>query len=296
MNGPKHAARAALAAGLVAAAAATGGCIIVVDGSDWEDERDHDSSSYHDADNARRSWVHGIDAGMLDATTSIHVESGAGDIVLKPTDGPPTVRASARGDSRSRLSEVSVSTTRDGETLRIEPRWPDGRRHKNERADLVIEVPARNGVGIVTHAGDVSVASMAGPITVSTSAGDIEIDRHDGPARVTSSAGDIELRHITGPVEAETSAGDIELHDVGWPVAALTSAGDIDVAMRPGFSGRLVASTSAGTIALPGTGSSSRDAGARTATHTIGDNPEGGRCTFRTSAGDIRVRELPVND
>ncbi|MEO0632093.1 MAG: DUF4097 family beta strand repeat-containing protein [Planctomycetota bacterium] len=288
--------RLGLIGGLLAAGCATAGCIIVVDGKDGRNGYDgwssYDEHGYRGAKVTKRNWSTLVRSEDLETTESIAVETHAGDIVLMPTEGQPKVRAAARGLNKERVRDVEVVIEPiDGE-LRIAADWPGGERRHHESIDLVIEVPERFGVAIQTEAGDVIVESMAGPLAISTSAGDVEVEAHEGPARVLTSAGDIEMRSIAGSVDAETSAGDIDLHDVGWPVEAHTSAGDITVAMRYGFAGTMRASTSAGSIELPGTGTENRMGGMKTATHTIGGEDAAAECVFATSAGDIDVRVL----
>lgn len=282
-----------LAAGLLAVAGITSGCIIVVNSEEWDDDWDHEWHDDHNDDLTKRSWTQPIDANAINATSSLVVRSDAGDITIEPTDGPARIRAEARGPNRDRVDAVAISIVQDGDELVIEPVWPDGTTRRNESVELVIAVPVRTGVSVRTDAGDVGVADMAGALTVSTSAGDVEVDGHNGPARISSSAGDIELMHVSGAIDAETSAGDVDLFNVGWPIEAVTSAGDITVAMRHGFSGELNASTSAGQIDMPGRGSKSKMGAMQSASHTLGDGSSDAECRFATSAGDIDIRVLP---
>lgn len=275
--------RLALVAGMAASVFTSAGCIIVVDGT-------HGSYSYHDEEpKARRAWTADIDTAKLDRTSSLAVDSRAGDVSIELTDGPARVEAEARGPDADRVKMVRLTVETDGDELRIVPRWPRGSWRDHERVDLTIYVPRRVGVEIDTSAGDIRVEGMSGLLKIESSAGDVEIADHDGPVRVDSSAGDIQMDHVSGDIEAETSAGDIDLHDVGWPIEALTSAGDVTVLMRPGFAGEMHAVTSAGDVRLPGDAVHQERAGAmQSASTRLGDAKE--KCVFKTSAGDITVR------
>ncbi|MEO1583740.1 MAG: DUF4097 family beta strand repeat-containing protein [Planctomycetota bacterium] len=301
-------ARSAALIGAAAAITGLSGCLIVVDGSSsgWDkDKAKHkdgwNGSSYSNdwsgKAKAKRSWTIGIDEGLVASTDALRVLSEAGDVKLVPTDGPATIEAYARGPDRERLDQIEIIVTVDEGVMVVEAAGLELDRSENWNdgisIDLVIEIPQRDGVTIDTSAGDVYVAGMAGELGVASSAGDVEVDGHAGPAAIASSAGDIDVHDADGPILAETSAGDISLSHVGWPIEAATSAGDIDVLMLPGFHGHLHASTTAGSVSLPGSSSRTALGPMSTASATIGsprsDDEEPAECVFVTSAGDISV-------
>lgn len=282
----------ALALGLlVAAVAPLSGCLIVIDAKDG-----HHGSSYWDDDRYERSWNHQPDADLVRAASSVSVTTRAGDVTIEHTDREPAVLVRAQSASSDRIDMLTiVSRLDDDGVLELSPLWPGGWQ-RGDSCDLIVSLPERTPVNVETKAGDIEVSGMAGLAAAQSSAGDVEIRDHDGDVDAGSSAGDIVVEDATGGVRAATEAGDIDLERVGWPVDARTAAGDVSVLMHHGFSGVLRASTAAGSITLPGEVAMERSGSTRHATATLRPGEPMGECVFRTPAGDISVRELPLAD
>lgn len=262
------------------------GCIIVVDGEDFHD-RDWDHHDRHDR--SHRAWTEVIPDNAAEATRALIIDSPVGDVSVEPTDGPARIEARASGPRSSRLKAVDIAVTQIDGALRIEPVWPDQRRD-NESCDLTVYLPVRDGVSINATAGDVCVTGMAGLLEITTSAGDICVEDHRGPADVSTNAGDISAVRVSGDIRARAVAGDIELYDVGWPIEALTSAGDVEVAMRPGFTGTIHATTATGDVQLLGEDYDHEHGPSAALSVSLGDSEQ--VCKISTNTGDVAVSVL----
>ncbi|RNC80672.1 MAG: hypothetical protein ED559_02375 [Phycisphaera sp.] len=233
----------------------------------------------------RATYTLPVAAGTIDSVESVVIRTRAGDVLLEPAEGEPKVIGKVRARTRERADATKVSADIVGDTLEITVNWPGGKRKDSEGCDLLVYVPAMNGVTIDTTAGDIFVKGMAGPLTIDSSAGDIEVHGHDGDVAVHTTAGDIRFWDITGTADVRSTAGDIALHGVAAPSYVRTTAGDVYIKFHEGTSATVEASTSAGDISFNGI-----EIRGNQGTGTIGDGAET-TSRVRTSAGDISVTD-----
>jgi len=226
-----------------------------------------------------------IGADEVQQTSSLHVETEAGDVTIKPAEGEPHILAHIRAQSRERADATAVHARLDqGSILSVGVDWPNGKRRQNESCDLTIFVPTMDGVEVWTSAGDLDISEMGGLLDLHTSAGDVNVRKHTGEVRLRTSAGDVSLDDISGPISVATSAGDIRLIRVAGPVEASTSAGDVYAELNAGYVGQIRAATTAGDISLNGSQFRGRHGEVR-----IGADEAGPTSTFKTTAGDVDV-------
>jgi DUF4097 and DUF4098 domain-containing protein YvlB len=82
-------------------------------------------------------------------------------------------------------------------------------------------------VKILSHSGEIRVASAGAGADLKTLGGDIKIESVQGDLRAHTGAGDIRAGTITGFLRAETSGGDIRVERVRGGAEARTAGGDI---------------------------------------------------------------------
>jgi hypothetical protein len=140
------------------------------------------------------------------------------------------------------------------------------------RADLVVRVPPRLAVEVITDVGDVQVHGVKGEVTLRGFAGETEVSGCPGPVSINRSAGEMQVKgtreavevhadagsltvsDATGPVHASTRAGEVILERVaGDDVKASVSTGQVTIGLRPGRVGSVVARARIGEadIAVP---------------------------------------------
>jgi DUF4097 and DUF4098 domain-containing protein YvlB len=102
-------------------------------------------------------------------------------------------------------------------------------------------------VKILTHSGEISVASAGADADVKTLGGDIHIGPVNGDLAAQTLAGDVRAAAITGSARVETSGGDIRIERVGGWLQARTAGGDIVV---PLVGGHVDAETAGGDVRI----------------------------------------------
>ncbi len=100
-------------------------------------------------------------------------------------------------------------------------------------------------VKILSHSGEIRVASAGVGADLKTFGGDIEIGPVTGDLRAQTGAGDIRAGPVAGSLFAETSGGDIRIKEIGGGAEARTGGGDI---VLPGVRGHILAETAGGDV------------------------------------------------
>ncbi len=140
------------------------------------------------------------------------------------------------------------------------------------RADLVVRVPARLAVEVITDLGDVRVYGVKGKVTLRGFAGETEVSGCPGPVTIERKAGEVQVSgtreavemhadagsltatDAAGPVRASARAGEIILDDVaGEEVNTAVGTGEITIGLRPGRIGSVIARARIGeaTVTVP---------------------------------------------
>ena len=102
-------------------------------------------------------------------------------------------------------------------------------------------------VRILTHAGEIHVASAGSGADIKTFGGDIRIGQVRGDFRAHTLAGDVQAGEVAGSARAETAGGDIRIDRVGGTAVARTGGGDI---VLPSVGGAVDAETGGGEVRI----------------------------------------------
>lgn len=100
-------------------------------------------------------------------------------------------------------------------------------------------------VRILTHAGEIHIASAGSGADIKTYGGDIHIGQVRGDLRAHTLAGDVRAGDVAGSARAETAGGDIRIDRVGGAAVARTGGGDI---VLPSVAGAVDAETGGGEV------------------------------------------------
>jgi hypothetical protein len=87
------------------------------------------------------------------------------------------------------------------------------------------------GADVKTLGGDIRIGPVKGDLAAQTLAGDVRAAAVDGSARVATSGGDIRIERVRGWLRARTAGGDIVVPVVGGPVDVETAGGDVRIAV-----------------------------------------------------------------
>lgn len=130
------------------------------------------------------------------------------------------------GNARERAERITRNPPieQDGSLIRV---GFQGFRNGELNANYVIEVPPDTEVHTINGSGNVSVAGIAGPLTVVTGSGDVTANKIEGDFHATAGSGDIRGNGIKGEAEIRAGSGEVELGNVSGEVRVTTGSGDI---------------------------------------------------------------------
>ena len=199
----------------------------------------------------------------LSANGTLDFTNLAGDLVVTGGGGNEvTVEAIKRTSGpRSRLADVQIDVTEQGDRVEVRTRYLDNNRGANVSVDYTITVPQNAALFARSVAGDIRIANVRGELRVETLSGDIQAAgarrigllktisgditlpdaQTEGTISATTLSGNITYNGAvprTGRYELTTNSGDIALSisTSGFIVEASTFNGDIrsDFAMTLG--------------------------------------------------------------
>jgi hypothetical protein len=102
-------------------------------------------------------------------------------------------------------------------------------------------------VKILTHAGEVTIASAGSGAEIKTFGGDIRLGPIKGDLKAHTLAGDVRVGPVAGSATLETSGGDIRVDRIGGAASARTGGGDI---VLLGVAGGVTAETGGGEVRI----------------------------------------------
>jgi hypothetical protein len=102
-------------------------------------------------------------------------------------------------------------------------------------------------VKILTHAGEVTIASAGNGAEIKTFGGDIRLGPIKGDLKAHTLAGDVRVGPVAGSATLETSGGDIRVDRIGGAANARTGGGDI---VLLGVAGGVTAETGGGEVRI----------------------------------------------
>ncbi len=202
----------------------------------------------------------------------LRIESGSGDVVVRPVAPGETPGAVARVRGWGGPGPLALEGTTLRTTNLCDP-IPVG-------CDVRLEVAVPDGVALTIDggSGDVSASELTGPVDVRMGSGDIDLVGISGASvDALATSGDVSLTDIRATrIGAETSSGDVTVTlaaDAGevratassgdvrvevpqgattWDTSAETSSGDVtnEIGDVPGAEHRIVAETSSGDVDL----------------------------------------------
>lgn len=178
--------------------------------------------------------------------TSVRVLPGAGDVVVRATGAPGSVRV--KRVVRYQGGEPRTAHRIEGEELVLDtdcgPRCsisyevtaPPGVAVKGETGSGDVDLSRAGAVDLQVGSGDVRVAGATGPVRVETGSGDIEVVDVATAVTLRASSGDISARGLgDGGVDAEANSGRVTL-ELAEPasVRAHASSGDVELVVPAG--------------------------------------------------------------
>ena len=142
-------------------------------------------------------------------------------------------QASTAAKAKENAGEVTIEVTREGDTLRIETKYPKRRTpwggdSVNVSVDYEVWVPEGASAEVRSVSGDVRVAPVGGRVRVSCVSGDVRLLGAAG-ADVDLVSGDLRVENIAGDAYVKAVSGDIRLTGIKGSVGAESVSGDIEL-------------------------------------------------------------------
>ena len=206
--------------------------------------------------------------GDVKAAQQTRVEYADGVLHIKAHKGWRHYSLRGGGDAIDVQIELPAGSALRGEsgvaTIRSTGRLGECR-YRSGAGDIRID--EAGDVSLKTSAGDITVGRAAGHCDIATASGGLRLGTIDGPAAIRNANGDTEIGEITGDlrvsaangkvsvdrasatVAIKTANGDIRLGEVvRGAVVAQTAYGRIDVGIRDGVAAWLDLNTAFGTV------------------------------------------------
>ncbi len=120
---------------------------------------------------------------------------------------------------------------RSGDEIEITVRAPK-RNSRDISSDLVIKVPEKSSIELVTVSADVDIQNVQGAQELQTVSGDVDIEVFSADIEIVTVSGDIELQgdDQEARTELESVSGDIDAQNLAGEISTNTVNGDITLA------------------------------------------------------------------
>jgi DUF4097 and DUF4098 domain-containing protein YvlB len=143
-------------------------------------------------------------------------------------------QASTAAKAKENAAEVAIEVTREGDTLRIETKYPKrrtpwgGQDSINVSVDYELWVPEGASIEVRSVSGNVNVAPIGGRARINSVSGDVEVLGAAG-ADVDLVSGDLRIENIAGDAYVKAVSGDIRLSGIKGSVGAESVSGEIEL-------------------------------------------------------------------
>jgi DUF4097 and DUF4098 domain-containing protein YvlB len=147
----------------------------------------------------------------------ITIRNGHGDIRVHPSDdaqirisGKKNAKAWNESDAQKAADKVGVEIVQNGDGYEVRPTGP-GASDSRMSIDLDVAVPKKAALTIRNDKGDITVADMAKPVSVTNGNGDVEIRDTSGDVSIETRKGGIKVSDIKGNVKVSGHGGEINV-------------------------------------------------------------------------------------
>lgn len=163
----------------------------------------------------------------IPADARIHIRAGRGDINVHASDQPEirvsgkkTIRAWDEREAQHDAEHISVEVAKNGDAYEVRP---TGIALRDSRAsiNMDIAVPKASAITIHTERGDITVADMRAPVTITrlngdlevrNTAGDVSVDMRHGSVKIADTQGDVSISGRGESIEAENATGGLTIN------------------------------------------------------------------------------------
>jgi len=167
------------------------------------------------------------------------VRNVSGDITVESwnqdqvkIDALKVSEAASEEKAKENAQEVKIEVTKEGNTLRIETKYPRekrfwGHNSMNVSVTYKIFVPEKASVDASSVSGDVDAANIGGSVQAGTVSGDATLRKAAAGAECKSVSGDVTAEDVTGDVYLKTVSGDAEAKRIKGSIDAESVSGGV---------------------------------------------------------------------
>ena len=176
-----------------------------------------------------------VEPKSVPADARITIRNSHGNISVRPSDeaqirvsGKKNAKAWSETDAQKIVDDVGVEIVKNGDGYEIHP---TGASTSDSRisVDVEVAVPKKAALTIRNEKGDITVADMAKPVSVTNGVGDIEIRGTDGDISIDTRKGDIKVSDTKGNIKISGHGGEI---NVSGATGGLTIDGEFYGSIR----------------------------------------------------------------
>ncbi|HKF53617.1 MAG TPA: DUF4097 family beta strand repeat-containing protein [Candidatus Acidoferrales bacterium] len=192
-------------------------------GLDWAHRHNSDFNfDMGDMFNHPYSWKTDLPAVSAKPNAPISITTNRGDITINPTNDSQlhvsidkTAHADSEDDARKSADNIQVKITPTGGGFDIEPETGGAHVEDSDvQTDLDIRLPAKSNITAQTTHGDIKLAGMSGPVTITSQSGDLDLHDVTGDVTATMNHGDTHMDAVKGNVRLDGHGGEVDLSNV----------------------------------------------------------------------------------
>jgi DUF4097 and DUF4098 domain-containing protein YvlB len=158
-----------------------------------------------------------VPSKTVPADARIMIRNTHGDISVRPSDdsqiritGKKNAKAWSESDAQKAADKVSVEIVQNGDGYEIRPTGI-GASDSRISLDLDVAVPKKATLTIRSDRGDITVADVTKPVSVTEGTGDVEIRGIGGDVNIDTRKGGIKVSDTKGNVRVSGHGGDINV-------------------------------------------------------------------------------------
>ncbi len=146
-----------------------------------------------------------------------------------------TSRAGSLSQAKENAARVSIEIIEEGNTLRIETKYPRnldrfwGRESVNVSVDYWLWIPDKASFRAKNISGDIDVEGAGGDLDLDAVSGDLHLRQISGRVEGNTVSGDIKGADIVGGVWLKSVSGDISMTAIKGSIEAETVSGDVEL-------------------------------------------------------------------
>jgi len=150
-------------------------------------------------------------------------------------DATKISRASTLSKAKENAAEVEIIVEKEGDSLRIETKYPERKRRRwgedslNVSVRYTLMIPAKAAAKIAVTSGNVDLEGVGGMAKVTTTSGRVELRKASQDVDLDVVSGGIDVQDVTGNAYLHTISGSIRAERIKGSIKATVVSGNINL-------------------------------------------------------------------